>query len=404
MPAFEYIARDVNDGHEIINSIMAENESAAIQALLGRNQLVVAIQEKHANAKRGTAGGRVSLKELVAFTRQLATMVDAGMAFVPCLKALARQQRSKVMRDVVTDLAARVETGDSFSDALTKHPKVFDSLYVCIVAAGEKSGLLAESLDRLATHLEGAARLRRKVKSAVMYPSVVTIVAIGVTVFLLVKVVPVFGDIYASFRGKLPAPTEYLIEVSNILQRYFVVLLLAAGGAVYGWFHYIKTEAGRAFWDSHRIKLPIFGSIAHSICLARFTRTFASLISGGVPIIAVLQTVSKACGNVVMERAVNATAKDIEHGNGISDALAKHEVFPELIVNMISAGEQTGKLDEMMERIADHLDEEVETALSGLTSLIEPLIIVFLSVVIGAVVICMFLPIFKLSQLVGSGH
>jgi type IV pilus assembly protein PilC len=340
------------------------------------------------------------LKDLVGFTRQLATLVDAGMAFVSCLKALGKQQRRKAMKDIIYDLAARVETGDSFSDALTKHPKVFDQLYVCMVKAGEKSGMLAESLSRLALHLEGAARLRRKVKSAVMYPAVVTIVAIAVTIFLMVKVVPVFGDIYSSFKGKLPAPTEWLLNISNFIQHWFIIITLLAGAAIYGWFSYIKTKNGRMFWDSRRLKIPIFGHIAHSICLARFTRTFASLVNGGVPIISVLETVSKACGNVVMEKAVITCAVDIQNGNGISDALAKHEVFPELIVNMISAGEQTGKLDDMMKRIADHLDEEVETLLSGLTSLIEPIIIVVLSVIIGTIVICMFLPIFKLSDLV----
>ncbi|HWF20352.1 MAG TPA: type II secretion system F family protein, partial [Verrucomicrobiae bacterium] len=191
MPAFQYVARDANDGREILNKIMAENEESAIKALLDRNQLVVAIKEEGADARRGTAGGRVGLKDLVGFTRQLATLVDAGMAFVSCLKALGKQQRRKAMKDIIYDLAARVETGDSFSDALTKHPKVFDQLYVCMVKAGEKSGMLAESLSRLALHLEGAARLRRKVKSAVMYPAVVTIVAIAVSIFLMVKVVPV---------------------------------------------------------------------------------------------------------------------------------------------------------------------------------------------------------------------
>lgn len=405
MPAFEYVARDATDGREILNSIMAENEQAAIKTLLDRNQLVVAINEKDTAARRSTAGGRVSLKELVAFTRQLATMVDAGMAFVVCLRTLAKMQRGKAMRDVINDIASRVETGDNFSEALAKHPKVFDNLYIAIVSAGEKSGMLAASLARLATHLEGAARLRRKVKSAVMYPAVVTIVAMAVTIFLLVKVVPVFADIYTTFKGKLPAPTQYLINVSTFLQTYFVLFALGAAAVVYGWMHYVKTPTGRWFWDSRRIRLPIFGSIAHSICLARFTHTFTSLLSGGVPILSVMQTVSKACGNVVMEKAINIAVADIENGTGISESLSKHPaVFPELLVNMISAGEQTGKLDEMMERITEHLDEEVETALSGLTSLIEPLIIVILSVVIGTVVICMFLPIFKLSELVGSAR
>jgi type IV pilus assembly protein PilC len=262
--------------------------------------------------------------------------------------------------------------------------------------------MLAEALSRVATHLESVARLRRKVKSAMMYPTVVVVVAFSITVFLLVKVVPVFGDIYAGFRGKLPLPTQYLIDFSNFVKTWFIPLMAGIGAGIYGWLKFTQTKSGREFWDGNRIKLPIFGTIAHQICLARFARTFSSLVRSGVPILSVLQTVGKACGNVVMEKAVNQTAFDIQTGSTISDALAKHTVFPEMIVNMISAGEQTGKLDEMLKRIADHLDEEVETALAGLTSLIEPLIIVVLGVILGTVVICMFLPIFKLSDLVST--
>jgi type IV pilus assembly protein PilC len=400
MPSFEYVARDAQSGKEILASILADTEDAAIVMLLKRNQLVVAIKElKHIRTK---GPGKVGLKDLVVFTRQLATMVDAGMAIVGCLKSLAKQSRSKAMQDVISDLTTRVETGDSFSDALGKHPKAFDGLYLSMVSAGEKGGMLAESLNRLATQLESAERLRRKVKTAMMYPLVVSIVALGVTTFLLVKVVPVFGEIYDSFKGKLPAPTECLIEFSNFVRTWFIAIAAVIGGGVFAWLHYIKTPGGRWFWDSKRIKLPIFGRLAHYICLARFTRTLSSLLTGGVPILEALQTVSKSCGNVVMEKAVIATTEDIEVGKGISDAMGRHEVFPDMILDMISAGEQTGKLDDMLKRVAAHLDEEVDSALAGLTSMIEPIIIVFLALIIGTVVICMFLPIFKLSDLVSA--
>jgi type IV pilus assembly protein PilC len=295
-----------------------------------------------------------------------------------------------------------VESGDSFSEALTKHPKAFSRLYISMVSAGEKGGLLAEILSRLATYLENTARLRKKVKSALMYPTVVSVVAVLITTFLLVKVVPVFGDIYSSFGGKLPGPTQALITISNFLKSYIVYFALGAGAAIYGWLHFIKTPVGREFWDSKRIKLPIFGSIAHKICLARFTRTLASLIRSGVPILEVLQIVSQTVGNVVMEKAIKAASGDIERGQSISSALGKHPVFPSMVIRMITAGEQTGKIDNMLERISDFLDEEIETILSGLTSMIEPILIVFLGVVIGSMVICMFLPIFKLSQLVSG--
>jgi type IV pilus assembly protein PilC len=304
------------------------------------------------------------------------------------------------MRDVIKDVTQRVESGDSFSQALLKHPKVFNKLYVCMVDAGEKGGLLAEILARLATFLENTARLRKKVKSAMMYPIVVTFVAITITIFLLVKVVPVFGEIFSGFGAKLPAPTQFLIDISAWLQHNLIILIPAAGMIIYGWLAYIKTKQGREFWDRTRINLPIFGVIAHKICLARFTRTLASLVRSGVPILEVLSIVANTVGNVVMEKAIRVAMTDIEKGDGISNALAKHPVFPVMIIRMMSAGEQTGKIDTMLERIADFLDEEIETTLSGLTSLIEPLLIVFLGVVVGGIVIAMFLPIFKMSEII----
>src|SRR5580765_5082361 len=277
MPSFVYVARETASGREIRSSVEAATEQAAIAALLNRNMLVVSIQEK-IGRKGKTSGGRVALMDLVIFTRQLATMIEAGHAMVQSLQALAEQPTKKVMPDVIKDVCTRVEGGDSFSEALQKHPKVFNRLYVCMVAAGEKGGLLAEILARLATYLENTNRLRKKVKSAMMYPVVVTIVAILITIFLLVKVVPVFGEIFNSFGAKLPTPTQVLIDISDIVKHYLIFLILAMGGGDYAWLYFIKTPVGRQFWDARRIKLPIFGAIAHKICLARFTRTLASLI------------------------------------------------------------------------------------------------------------------------------
>jgi type IV pilus assembly protein PilC len=402
MASFLYVARETASNREIRSSVEAATEQAAIAALLNRNMLVLSIQEKVGKQGR-TSGGRVALADLVIFTRQLATMIDAGLAIVQSLQALAEQTTNKIMRDVIRDVCARVESGDSFSEALQKHPKVFNRLYVCMVGAGERGGLLAEILARLAVYLENTARLRKKVKSAMMYPTVVTVVAILITIFLLVKVVPVFGQIFSSFNATLPTPTLYLINVSNFVKRFLILVVLAGGGGVYGWLYFIKTPVGRHFWDSRRIRLPIFGSIAHKICLARFTRTLASLIRSGVPILEVLQIVSSTVGNVVMEKAIKTAAVDIERGESISTALSRHPVFPTMIIRMVTAGEQTGKIDNMLERIADFLDEEIETTLSGLTALIEPILIVFLGVVVGGMVICMFLPIFKLPEIV-NGH
>jgi type IV pilus assembly protein PilC len=404
MPSFAYTARETATGREIRSSVEAATEQAAISALLNRNLMVVSIQEK-ISKKGKTKGGKVALADVVVFTRQLATMIDAGIAIVQSLQALADQMPNKVMRDVIHDICSRVESGESLSDSLRRHPKSFNKLYVSMVAAGEKGGLLAEILARLATYLENTERLRKKVKTALMYPTVVTVVAIGITIFLLVKVIPVFQDVYSGFGAKLPGPTQVLMDISDILRHYLIVVIIAGIALAYAWIYFIKTKPGREFWDGRRIKLPIFGPIAHKICLARFTRTLSSLIRSGVPILEVLQIVSQTVGNVVMEKAIKTAATDIERGEGISAALGKNPIFPTMIIRMLSAGEQTGNIDTMLERVSNFLDEEIETTLSGLMSLIEPLLIVFLGVVIGGMVICMFLPIFNLSNIVsGSGH
>ena len=403
MPIYAYTARETASGREIRNTVEAATEQAAIAALLNRNMLVVEIKEKM--SKRGQAkGGKVTLNDLVVFTRQLATMIDAGIAIVQALQALGEQTPNKVMRDTIRDICTRVESGESFSEALTKHPKAFNRLYVSMVSAGEKGGLLAEIMSRLATYTENTERLRKKVKTALMYPTVVTVVAIVITTFLLVRVIPTFAEIYSGFGAKLPGPTLFLMGLSDLVTHYLILLILLAGGAIWGWLAYIKTKRGREFWDKQRIKLPIFGPIAHKICLARFTRTLASLVRSGVPILEVLQIVSQTVGNTVMEKAIKAAALDIERGEGISQALGKHPVFPSMIIRMLSAGEQTGNIDNMLERVANFLDEEIDTTLSGLMSLIEPLLIVFLGVVIGGMVICMFLPIFNLANIVSGSH
>ena len=359
MPSFSYVAREAASGKEIRNVIEANTEQEAIANLLGRNLLVVAIQE--ASGKKGKpTSGAVALQDLVMFTRQLATMIDAGIPIVGSLQGLAEQTDNKIMRDVIRDICARVESGDNFSAALMKHPKTFERLYYCMVDAGEKGGLLAEILARLATYLENTVRLQKKVKSAMMYPTIVTIVAVTITCFLLVKVVPTFGEIFSGFGAKLPAPTQLLIDLSAWMIKWWWVILLSTGGGIWGWFQFIKTKTGEEFWDKNRIRLPVFGHIAHKICLARFARTPASL--------------------------------------------GRHPVFPVMIVRMLSAGEQTGKIDAMLERVADFLDDEIETILNGLTSLIEPLLIVFLGVTVGSIVIAMFLPIFKMSEIISPSR
>ncbi len=401
MPSFTYTARETVSGREIRNAIDAASEQAAIAALLNRNLLVLSIQER-VGKKGKTKGGRVKLADLVVFTRQLATMVDAGIAIVQSLQALADQSPNKVMRDTVKDICTRVESGESFSEALQKHPKAFNRLYVSMVGAGEKGGLLAEILARLATYLESTDKIRKKVKSAMMYPIGVIVVAIGITIFLLVKVIPVFEDVYNGFGAKLPAPTQILINLSHFLRSYLIFIIPVVVALIWAWLRYIKTPKGRDFWDTQRIKLPIFGSIAHKICLSRFTRTLASLVRSGVPILEVLQIVSQTVDNTVLEKAIKQASSDIERGEGISQALQKHPVFPSMIIRMLTAGEQTGNIDTMLERVSDFLDDEIETTLSGLMSLLEPILIVILGIIVGGMVICMYLPIFNLGNIVSQ--
>jgi type IV pilus assembly protein PilC len=269
-----------------------------------------------------------------------------------------------------------------------------------MVQAGETGGLLAEILDRLACYLESSSRLKRKVKSAMSYPVIVCIVALGIALFLIVKVIPIFGNIYKDFGAALPAPTQILINISDFIRTYFILAMGTLAGLIFGVVKFKRTPMGTALWDRTILRLPVFGKLAHKVCISRFSRTFAALLRSGVPILETLHIVGQSSGNTVVETAVAKTAASIEHGDNLAVALGQHPIFPPMLVRMISAGEQTGKVDVMLEKISDFYDEEIEATLSALTSLIEPLLIVFLGVVVGSIVICMFLPIFKMSQVV----
>jgi type IV pilus assembly protein PilC len=399
MPQFAYTARD-NAGKVVTGELEGADEQTAIGSLLNRGLMVVSLDQKNQKKKKVKGTQAVKTVDIVVFTRQLATMMDAGLPLVQCLTALSEQTNSKGLREVLDDVTIQVERGDSFSEALSRHPKVFDNLYISMVKAGETGGLLAEILDRVATYLEAAARLRKKVKSAMSYPTIVTIVAISISMFLIVKVIPVFANIYKDFHAKLPAPTMFLVEVSNVVRHYLPFVagsLFAIGFAL---VKYKKTPKGTELWDRVKIKFPVLGKLAHKIALSRFTRTFASLIRSGVPILETLQIVGQSAGNFMVAKAVHEAAASIERGENIAGSLAKHTVFPPMLIRMIAAGEQTGKVDVMLEKISDFYDEEIEATLSGLTALIEPMLIVFLGVVVGGIVICMFLPIFQLNQIV----
>ena len=365
--------------------------------------LPVCIRERLAKAT-AKHKAHVALTELPVFTRQLGKMMAAGLTLDSALGALAGQTRNEAMSVVVQDVRRRIEAGASLSGAIGVHPNVFSKLYIAMVSSGERAGLLPEVLARLARTLESTARLRRKVQSAVIYPIFVIIVALLVASFLLMTVLPVFSEVFRTFGATLPAPTRFLIAFGNLLKHSLPVTLLALGAATYLWLYFIATPFGRYVWDSWRIRLPILGDIAHKLCLARFARTLSCLVRSGVPLLEALDVASKTANNMLVEKAIKCATTDIEQGQTVSDSLSKNPVISDMLVCMVATGEQTGEIDTMLENVADFLDEETEIAIAGLTVLIEPMLIVFLGVVMGGMVVCMFLPIFKLPEIVTGTH
>ncbi len=400
MATFTYRARDAS-GKNVSGQIDATDQQAAALALMSRDLMVTALQEGAARKVRPKRHqGRVKSQDLVVFTRQLATMMDAGLPLVQSLTTLEEQADSKAFKPIVKQVTARVEQGDPFSQALREHPKVFSRLYVSMVEAGETGGLLAEILDRVATYLEATSRLKKKVKSAMSYPVIVCCVALGIALFLILKIIPIFADIFKDFGAKLPAPTQALISLSNLMREYFLIFIGLFGLLIFGIVKFKQTRQGAAIWDRLKLRLPVFGKLIHKIAMSRFARTFSALVRSGVPILETLRIVGQSSGNTMVEKAVVETAVSIERGDNLATALGHHKIFPPMMVKMVAAGEQTGKVDTMLEKISDFYDEEIEATLSGLTSLIEPLLIVFLGVVVGSIVVCMFLPIFKLNEVV----
>lgn len=404
MITYAYQARDAA-GKTVAGIQEAINEENAVNTLMARGLMVLSIRQKSVSRRIFGLGGRVTETDLVLFTRQLATMVDAGLPLVTALTTLFEQadpRRQTGLRRVVGMLAARVQQGDSFNEALARQGTVFNRLYISMVKAGESGGLLAEILDRLASFLEAAARLRKKIKSAMTYPLIVVCIAVGITTFLVVRVVPVFGEIFAEFGANLPGPTQLLINISDFVRGYWYIALGGVIGLVVGTRIFVRSKRGSELWDRWKLKLPVFGPLIHKICMTRFTRTFAQLIRSGVPILEVMDIVGETSGNQVVTSAIERVSDDVERGESLATALSRHPIFPPMLVRMVAAGEATGKIDAMMDKMAQFWDEEIEATLGALTSLIEPLLIVFLGVVVGGIVVAMFLPIFKLNDIVSG--
>jgi len=391
---------------KIVSGIQdALNEDNAVTSLMSRGLMVLSLQQKATATKSRKKTWSVKETDLVLFTRQLSTMIEAGISLVQALTALYDQcdpKRQKSLRHIISDVTTRVQGGETFHESIAKHPRVFDRLFVSMVKAGEHGGLLAEILDRLAGFLEASARLRKKIKSAMTYPVIVICIAMAITTFLIVKVVPIFGEIFQDFGSKLPAPTQFLIDVSDFMRGEWYFLLGGAGAIFFSIRTFLRSTRGKQLWDRWKLKLPVFGPLVHKICMSRFARTFAQLIRSGVPILEVLDIVGGASGNHVVETSIRGVSSDVEKGDNLSVALSKKTIFPPMMLRMVAAGEATGKIDTMLEKMADFWDEEIEAMLDALTSLIEPMLIVFLGVIVGGIVIAMFLPIFKLNEVVSQ--
>jgi type IV pilus assembly protein PilC len=353
--------------------------------------------------QRVPGANKIVDKELPSFSRQLAAMLSAGMPIVASLEALEDQAENPNFKLVIGRIKKSIENGAAFSESLRQFPSVFNELYCNMVRGGETGGQLAETIGRLAGFLEASANLKRKVKSAMMYPIIVLCIAITIAIGMIMFIVPVFGEMFASFGRALPGPTQALLDLSGFLRRYGIFVLMAIIAVVVAFKKWKATPQGAYALDQFFLKAPVFGELNRKVASARFARTFGQLTRSGVLILNALEIVSGATGNKVAGKVIMDARAAVEKGEPLSSAMVNQTVFPLLLVRMLQAGEKTGKIDEMMDSIADFYDDEVNTMLAGLTSLLEPLLMVFLGIIIGGIVLCMFLPIFKMGEVVGSG-
>ncbi len=347
-------------------------------------------------------GGKVDQKELVIFTRQFSTMIDSGLPLVQCLEILASQQENKTFQDILYKVKESVESGSTFADALGKHPKAFDQLFVNLVAAGEIGGILDTILTRLAAYIEKAMKLKKQIKGAMVYPLTIMSIAVFVVGVILIFVIPTFAKMFADFGGELPAPTKFVIALSDFLVKYIVVIIAAFYGLIWAIKKYYTTPAGKKNIDRMSLQAPIAGPLIRKIAVAKFTRTLGTMVSSGVPIMDGLEIVAKTAGNKIVEEAIYAVRQAISEGKTMAEPLAACGVFPPMVVQMISVGEATGAMDAMLNKIADFYDDEVDDAVGAMTAMMEPLLMVFLGVVVGGLVVAMYLPIFKLAGAVGG--
>jgi type IV pilus assembly protein PilC len=401
MPTFAYSGR-TRAGQTVSGERLADSMDAAVSALR-RDQIMVtritpakAKAEDAAKAKVGKTGKKVSAKTLAVFTRQFSVMIDAGLPLVQCLDILGSQEEDKNFAAVIAETRTAVESGASLADAMRKHPKTFDALFTNMIAAGEAGGILDTILKRMATYIEKSVKLSGQVKSAMIYPVAIIVIAGLVVGVILWKVIPTFAELFSGLGADLPMPTRIVIGLSNNLVRYFPFLAVGGAAAAFGFRTYYANPAGRRVIDRTVLAMPILGNIMKKIAVARFCRTLSTLISSGVPILDGLEITARTAGNSVVEDAIMVTRTSIERGETISAPLKETGVFPPMVAQMIGVGEATGALDTMLAKIADFYEEEVDVAVAGLLTLLEPIMIAVLGVVVGGIVIAMYLPIFDL--------
>jgi type IV pilus assembly protein PilC len=402
MPTFAYTGR-TRAGQNVSGERVADTMDAATTSLRREQINVTRIApatakaaEKEKAKKAGVTGKKVSAKNLAVFTRQFSVMIDAGLPLVQCLDILGSQEEDKNFSAVILQTRTDVESGASLADAMRKHPKTFDPLFTNMIAAGEAGGILDTILKRLATYIEKAVKLSGQVKSAMIYPVAVVVIASLVVGVILWKVIPTFAQLFSGLGAELPFATRLVIGLSDNLVKYFPFIFVGGAGAMYGFRTYYATSNGRHTIDSVSLKLPVLGNILRKIAVARFCRTLSTLISSGVPILDGLEITAKTAGNAIVEDAIMVTRKSIERGETIAAPLKETKVFPPMVTQMIGVGEATGALDTMLAKIADFYEEEVDTAVAGLLTLLEPIMIALLGVVVGGIVIAMYLPIFDL--------
>jgi type IV pilus assembly protein PilC len=405
MATFAYVGRN-RSGAVKKGELTAKTRDEAVDQLRKQNVVVTSLEEKTGSAGgfQMSFGSGLTDKDLVVFTRQFGTMINAGLPLVQCLEILSTQSENKVLREAIGDVKVSVEAGATFSDALKRHPKIFNELYVNMVHAGEVGGLLDTILTRLAKHIEKAMKLKGQIKSAMVYPSAIIGVAFIVITVLMIWVIPIFAQMFSELSGGkvgLPGPTQLVIDISNAFQSYWYIGLGVIIGMIFGIKKYYTTAQGRMNIDIFLLKLPIVGDLIRKASVANFTRTLGTLLASGVPLLDGLSICAKTSGNKVIEEALVNARVSISGGKTIAEPLSKSEVFPKMVTHMIAVGESTGALDSMLGKIADFYEDEVDQAVASLTALLEPMMMVFLGVVIGFIVIAMYLPIFKMASAIG---